>query len=63
MNGFDKIIALYIIICQLICKVFDGEPYLNQPHIFVTYDYTSGILQRLRQRMAWISGPALRYHT
>ena len=43
MNGFDKIIALYIIICQLICKVFDGEPYLNQPHIFVTYDYISEI--------------------
>ena len=43
MNGFDKIIALYVIICQVNCKDLSGEPYLNQPQIFVTYDYTSGI--------------------
>jgi len=35
---FGIIIAPHVIICQVICKVLGGEPYLNQPQIFVTYD-------------------------
>lgn len=38
MVWFSKIIALYIIICQVIRKVFGREPYLNQQQIFVIYD-------------------------
>jgi len=38
MGWFNQIITLYVIICQVICKVLGGEPYLNRPRIFVTYD-------------------------